>query len=291
MIKVDDITIKYPNNRGIFNISFEVKKGEVVGYLGPNGAGKTTTIRALMGFMKTNNGTCTINGLDCFKNSHDIMKNLGYIPGEIIFPSDMTCMQFLNYQCELRSLKDKTLMNTLIKRFDLNTKSVIKECSKGMKQKLGIISAFMHDPEFLILDEPTSGLDPLMQNEFIKLVEEEKKKGKTILISSHMFEEIERTCSRVIIIKDGHIKTNTDIESLKLAGINCFIIETEEIDKLKKSNFEVKHIINNTYEISIKGNEVDKFIKELSKITVTKLDVKKQTLENAFLHFYAAEDK
>lgn len=291
MISANNVTLKYPSGKGIFDISFAIKEGTVTGYLGPNGAGKTTTIRALMGFMKSDSGTCTINGKDCYKDSADIKKTLGYIPGEIAFPGGMSCNDYLKYQCELRGLKDHTFMNELIKRFELDTKGTIKRFSKGMKQKVGIITAFMHDPDVLILDEPTSGLDPLMQNEFISLILEEKKKGKTILMSSHMFEEIERTCDNVLIIKEGRLVAQSDVNSLKSSKRKGYIIQTPDADKLKDFGFKMGKASDAGCEVYIKEEETDAFIKKLSGITVTGLDIKAQSLEDIFLNFYGTEVK
>lgn len=291
MILTKGLTLKYPSGKGISDITFTVKDGTVTGYLGPNGAGKTTTIRALMGFMKPDKGECTINGLDCYRDAAKIKQTLGYIPGEIAFPGGMTCKEYLKYECDLRGLKDFSLMNSLIDRFELDTKGTIKRFSKGMKQKVGIITAFMHNPDVLILDEPTSGLDPLMQNEFISLILEEKKKGKTILLSSHMFEEVERTCDDVLIIKDGSLIAGSDVKSLTTSKRKGYIIQTPDMEQLKSFGYRIKNETDTGCEVYIKSEETDCFIKDLSKIKVTGLDVKSQSLEDVFLNFYGTEGK
>lgn len=238
MISMEQITLKYRSGKGITDITFSVKSGGVTGYLGPNGAGKTTTIRCLMGFMKPDSGACAIGGLDCYRDAAKVKEIVGYIPGEIAFPSGMSCMQYLRYQCELRGIRNLSRMKALIERFDLDTKGSMKHFSKGMKQKVGIVAAFMSDPRVLILDEPTSGLDPLMQNEFIKLVLEEKKRGKTILISSHMFEEVERTCDDVAIIKDGQILIHSDVKGLTSSKRKGYCVHTPDVEKLKSFGYE-----------------------------------------------------
>lgn len=159
--------------------------------------GKTTTIRNILGFLNSDSGNVYINGLETRKNAKIVQKYIGYIPGEIAFFDDMKGLEFIKYMAELRGLKDYNKMNELIKYFELNTKGKIKKMSKGMKQKIAIVCAFMHNPDILILDEPTSGLDPLMQNKFVELIQKEKKEGKTILMSSHSFEEVEKTCDKV----------------------------------------------------------------------------------------------
>ena len=231
MIEVKNLTMKYPSGKGVFELNFSVKDGEVMGYLGPNGAGKTTTIRALLGFMIPSLGSCSINGLDCFKDATEIQKKLGYIPGEISFFDDMNGDEFLKMLQDLRGIKDYTRMNELLELFELIPKGKIKKFSKGMKQKLGIVSAFMHNPDVYILDEPTSGLDPIMQNKFIDLILQEKAKGKTILMSSHIFEEVEKTCDNVIIIKDGRIVIQSDVHTLKSTqrnGYDVKVLQHEE---------------------------------------------------------------
>ena len=204
-MKIENLVRDYGGGKGVFDVSFHVDQGEAFGFLGPNGAGKTTTIRHLMGFLKPKSGSCTINGLDCWRERDKVQARLGYIPGEISFFEDISGAEFLKFIAQYRGIGSQTRKEDLLERFELDPKSKIKKMSKGMKQKLGIVAAFMHDPDILILDEPTSGLDPLMQNRFIDLVADEKKQGKTILMSSHMFEEVERTCDRIGIIRTGRM--------------------------------------------------------------------------------------
>lgn len=229
-INIQNLTRDYGGGKGIFNVSFEVEKGETFGFLGPNGAGKTTTIRHLMGFIRPKSGECKIDNLDCWKEHDEIQKRLGYIPGEISFFDDMSGREFLKFTADYRKLGKDNRMQEMLERFELNPKGKIKKMSKGMKQKLGIVTAFMHDPDILILDEPTSGLDPLMQKRFIELIEEEKKRGKTILLSSHMFEEVERTCDRIGIIRSGKLVTVDYVETLRERHMHSYTVtlDTEE---------------------------------------------------------------
>lgn len=224
VINVQKLTRDYGSGKGIFDVSISVDNGEVFGFLGPNGAGKTTTIRHLMGFIRPKAGNCQINGMDCWKQRDEIQKSLGYIPGEISFFDDMTGREFLKFVSDYRHLPKDNRMQEMIERFELDPKGKIKKMSKGMKQKLGIAAAFMHDPDILILDEPTSGLDPLMQNRFIELIAEEKKKGKTILLSSHMFEEVERTCDRIGIIRSGKLVTVDSVETLRSRHMRSYTV-------------------------------------------------------------------
>ena len=264
VIEIKHLTRDYGHGKGVFDISFDVNRGEVFGFLGPNGAGKTTTIRHLVGFIKNQSGTCTINGHDCWKESAYINKDLGYIPGEMAFFDDMTGHEFLGFMAKYRGhvdmrrqqelielfelnpqgkikkmskgMKhrghvDMRRQQELIELFELNPQGKIKKMSKGMKQKLGIVSAFMHNPDILILDEPTSGLDPLMQKHFIELIAKEKEKGKTILLSSHIFEEVERTCDRVGIIRQGKMVTVDSVETLR-NGNKVHVTSTSSLEHI-----------------------------------------------------------
>ncbi len=292
IIKINNITKDYGNGNGIFNVSLEIKKGEVFGFLGPNGAGKTTTIRHLMGFIKADIGNCVINDLDSFKKSAILQKEIGYISGEINFFEQMTGEEFIKFIANYRNLKDLSKAYELIKIFDLNTDILIKKMSKGMKQKLGIIVAFMHDPKIYILDEPTSGLDPLMQNIFIKMIHEEKNKGKTILMSSHIFEEIERTCDKVAIIKDGKIITVDDIKKLKKSKSKKFTItfnNKNDVDNFKNEKLEIIDIYENKVTLLIKNN-LKEFIKILNKYDIADINEITQSLEDIFLNYYGGSN-
>lgn len=205
VIQIDGLVRDYGDGKGVFDVSFHVEQGEAFGFLGLNGAGKTTTIRHLMGFLRPKSGKCTINGLDCWSERDKVQLRLGYIPGEISLFDDMSGTEFLKFITRYRRVGKENRQKELLDRFELDPKGKIKKMSKGMKQKIGIVAAFIHDPDILILDEPTSGLDPLMQSRFIDLIAEEKERGKTVLMSSHIFEEVERTCNRIGIIRQGRM--------------------------------------------------------------------------------------
>jgi ABC-2 type transport system ATP-binding protein len=240
--------------------------------------------------MRPDSGSCSINGLDCSKQATQIQRILGYIPGEISFFDQMEGDEFLKFISDMRRTKNEKRKKELIELLDLNPKGKIKKFSKGMKQKLGIVAAFMHDPEILVLDEPTSGLDPLMQNIFIDLVMEEKKKGKTILMSSHMFEEVERTCDNIIIIKEGRIVTESDVGALKKNQRKSYLVRPKSMEKAFESiiskDFEAQKISADTIEAYISGDDVDRFIKTVAGFEIESLDVRHQSLEDLFLEFY-----
>ncbi len=266
-IKIESLVRDYGGGKGVFDISFHVKRGEAFGFLGPNGAGKTTTIRHLMGFLKPKSGKCIIDGLDCWSERDKVQARLGYIPGEISFFEDMSGTEFLKFIAEYRKIGTQSRKEELLERFELDPKSNIKKMSKGMKQKLGIVAAFMHDPDILILDEPTSGLDPLMQSRFIDLIAEEKKHGKTILMSSHMFEEVERTCDRIGIIRKG-----------RMVAVDAAVALRE------------RHTRNYTVTL-VNESDAEAFAMDFSgvrnglKVTVTT----KQSLEEIFMNYYGGE--
>ena len=293
MIAIEHLTRDYGEGRGIFDLSFEVKKGEVFGYLGPNGAGKTTTIRHLMGFLSPKRGTCAIDGLDCFKQAAEIKEFLGSLPGEIAFFDSMTGVEFLNFMAEMRGMKDRAKMEKLIRFFDLNPKGKIRKMSKGTKQKLGLVSAFMHDPGVLILDEPTSGLDPLMQNRFIRLIQNEKKKGTTILMSSHSFEEVERTCDRVGIIRAGELAALDSVASLKAERHKIYQVSfataKEAGDFAARCN-GTRQLREHPQLVEVRvAGSMDSFLKMLTGYHVMALDTVSQDLEDIFMQYYGGK--
>ncbi|KAF0194464.1 MAG: antibiotic transport system ATP-binding protein [Bacillota bacterium] len=295
MITVSGLTLTYPSRKGVFDLDFTVAKGAVAGYLGPNGAGKTTTIRALLGFMRPDNGKCLINGLDCITQAPLIQKTLGYLPGEIAFPDGMTGNEFLAFLSAMRATKNGARKQQLLEMFELDPKGKIKKFSKGMKQKLGIVAAFMHDPEVLILDEPSSGLDPLMQHRMAELILAEKARGKTILMSSHIFDEIERVCDSVLIIKEGRIVAQADVEVLKSKQRKVFVLATaaptDAVGLLKAEGFQAHFGPSGQVEVAVPGDDVDRFIKTAAKLKVLNLSVKHQTLEDVFISYYSKEAK
>lgn len=227
VLQIDHLTCNYGDGKGIFDVTFSIGEGEVFGFLGPNGAGKTTTIRHLMGFIRPKQGYCRISGKDCWNARAEIQQNLGYIPGEINFFDDMSGQEFLRFITRYRQIPAKNRQKELLERFALNPKGKIRKMSKGMKQKLGIVAAFMHDPQILVLDEPTSGLDPLMQQLFIQLIAEEKTRGKTILLSSHIFEEVERTCDRIGMIRQGRMVAIDSIDTLRSRHLRTYTVQLD----------------------------------------------------------------
>ena len=225
IITIDHLTKDYGQNRGIFDVSLEIQEGEVFGYLGTNGSGKTTTIRHMMGFLKADSGTVTVNGLHPWEQAPQVMEHVSYIPGEIAFPDLKTGTNFFKMQAQFLGVQDFSYMNHLIDLLGLDPSANLKRMSKGMKQKTAIVAALMGDREILILDEPTTGLDPLMRETFLELIRQEKRRGRTIFMSSHIFEEIEEVCDRVAIINNGIIQSILNLSEFRHNSVRTFCVE------------------------------------------------------------------
>jgi ABC-2 type transport system ATP-binding protein len=214
-IQTDKLTKSYGKSRGILDITFEVQQGTVFGFLGPNGAGKTTAMRTLMGLLRPTSGNATIGGLDCWKQSTAVKKLVGYLPGEFTFDAGMRGGQIIEYLGHLRGGVDQTYVRNLVERLGFDPTKRFREYSRGNKQKLGLVQAFMHKPRLLILDEPTSGLDPLNQQEFYQMLSEVRTQGCTTFLSSHVLPEVEHTCERVAIIREGKLVRIGHVSELK----------------------------------------------------------------------------
>ena len=291
MIKVNKLTHTYRSGKGVFDLNFNIKKGEVFGYLGPNGAGKTTTIRNLLGFTNADSGTATINNIDCRKDSAKLQGMIGYLPGEMAFLDNMTGIEFLKFMGNMRKTKDVARRDRLIDYMELEPQGKIKKMSKGMKQKLGIITAFMHDPSVYILDEPSSGLDPFMQVKLMDLLREEKSRGKTIMMSSHIFEEVQMICDRAGIIRDGRIAAIEDVHSLNAMKQEHYIVnlaDEEDLAKIMASTLETTILDNNKVAISV-GKNYREMFNLLAGCNVTGLESKHQSLEDVFMKYYGED--
>jgi ABC-2 type transport system ATP-binding protein len=233
VIKLEGLTKDYGGGRGVFDEHLSIYQGEMVGFVGTNGSGKTTTIRSLLGFISPSSGHCYVNGMESWSNSAQIVRDVGYVPGEIAFPDLGTGTAFLSSLAEFLQLKDMTYANYLIEKLQLDPKANLKRISKGMKQKTAIVAALMGNPQTIILDEPTTGLDPLMRQAFVDIIKNEHAKGKTIFMSSHMFEEVEDTCDRVCLISDGHL-----IDSVSMKDILCRPEQDFKIEFKKKEDYQ-----------------------------------------------------
>jgi len=214
----DGLTKTFGANRGVAKLDFSVHQGEVFGFLGPNGAGKSTTIRLFLGLVRPTVGRALLLGHDVEHGSTSVLARVGYLPGELALHPRLTGSQHIEFAARARGLADRATLDTLIDRFDVIVDRPVRTLSKGYRQKIGIVLAFMHDPELLVLDEPTSGLDPLMQDEFQRLIRERVAEGATVFLSSHELDEVQRVVDRVGIIKEGALVVTDTVEGLRRAA-------------------------------------------------------------------------
>ena len=296
VLKIENLTKDYGHSRGVFDASFQVEEGEVFGFLGPNGSGKTTTIRIIMGFSRPDKGNTYVMGRDSWNHYHINQQEIGYIPGEIALPEALTGTQFIKMTAELRGLDDLSYTDYLLEKFQLETNLKIKYMSLGVKRKMAIVTAFMHDPKILVLDEPTSGLDPVMQDVFIEFIKEEKAKGKTILLSSHIFSEVDATCDKIAIIKEGHIISTFIADELRHNNDKTFKLEFNIKGEFEQFRDEIKNIeyINvvsvkeniNQIKIHINDSNINNLIGMVSQYDLKYISEIKYTLEDHFMKFY-----
>ena len=296
VIEVDRLTKDYGHGRGIFDVTFEVHKGETLGFLGPNGAGKSITMRHLMGFSRPHSGRAEIGGMDCSSKHHEILKNIGYLPGEVALPDGLTGRDFIEMMQNMRGTKDNGRTEGLLKLFRMDPGGNVKCMSIGEKRKLAIVTAFMSDPDILLLDEPTSGLDPVMQEVFIEFIREEKRRGKTILLSSHIFSEVEALCDRIAIIKEGRLISTVKAADVKHGLKNEFTIEFEssaDYDRFIDSGLKPEHGNKSARKcvIAVPDRDTNMFLSALSKCNIRRIDEYSVTLEEYFMHFYKNDKK
>jgi ABC-2 type transport system ATP-binding protein len=294
IIEVDKLTKSYGGKRGIVDVTFDVAEGEVFGFLGPNGAGKTTTIRILMALLRADSGTARIAGLDCWDGSIDIKRIVGYVPGEPALDPNLTGGQILEYFANLRGGVDRTYLKSLIDRLELDTSRKFRQYSSGNKRKIVLIQAFMHKPRVLILDEPTNGLDPLNQQEFDAMVREARGEGRTVFLSSHILSEVEKTCTRVGIIREGRIVRLGDVADVK--AIKRYEVTITFADAVPAEAFkslegvsEVEQLNNgHAVRVAITGS-ADAVVKAAARYPVVSLTSYEPSLEDIFLKYYEGD--
>lgn len=271
------------------SLDFDIKKGEVYGFLGPNGAGKTTTIRLLMNFIAPSQGEAKIFDLDSVNDSVEVKSHIGYLSGEPALYPKMTGGQFLDYMASLAPPKRASYRAELIRQFNFDASQKIDRLSKGNRQKLAIIQAFLHEPEVFILDEPTASLDPLMQEAFFELVRLTKERGATLFISSHNLNEVQKICDRVGFIRAGRLIAEQTIADFAKAAVQTYDISFAGQAPLKelKSIPKAQLIVNTPHFISIKvRGDLTPLFSILTKHKVHSLDRREASLEEEFLSFY-----
>jgi ABC-2 type transport system ATP-binding protein len=289
VIKLTNLTKDYGHSRGIIDVNLEVPKGSIFGFLGPNGAGKTTTISLLVDLLKPSSGRAEIFGKDVYKYGIQIRNKVGYLAGDMALDGSLTGWQQLKYFGKLRGNYNEKYIEELASKLDSDLSKKIKTLSRGNKQKIGLISALMHDPELLILDEPTSGLDPLIQEQFNSIILEHKAKGHTTFISSHILSEVQELCDFVTFIKDGKIVTSQPIGDLtKNAPYQIIVVSDDKklgsiLNKLPEvHSSETSH---RSFSFTYIG-EISKLLQVLSKYPIIDISINKGDLESTFMEYY-----
>jgi ABC-2 type transport system ATP-binding protein len=293
VIVIDKLQKSYGKVQAVRGISMSVERGEIFGFLGPNGAGKTTTIRCMLDVIRPSAGTIRVLGMDAQRDTLALHQRIGYIPGDVRLPGQMTGKQIINYFSRLQG-RQPVLLDDLVARFDVEMKRQLKSYSKGMRQKIGIVLGFMCDPDVLILDEPSSGLDPLLQRTFNEFLLEEQARGKTIFMSSHIMSDVEKVCQRVAVIRQGELVTVEEVEKLReKAGQRVTVefgdtVAQEELTRIPGVSMVSKN--NSSYHFSVSGS-MDPLIKALSRHEVVRLQAEEAPLEEVFLKFYEEPEK
>ncbi|HKI58231.1 MAG TPA: ABC transporter ATP-binding protein [Trueperaceae bacterium] len=291
IIEVQGLHKRYGRARGVSDLSFAVQDGEVFGFLGPNGAGKTTTIRVLMALLRADAGSARIAGMDCWRQSVALKRLVGYVPGEPALDPGLTGGQILEYFANLRGGVDRAYLAQLIDRFELDPGRRFRQYSSGNKRKVVLIQAFMHRPRLLILDEPTSGLDPINQQEFGRLVAEVKAAGSTVFLSSHVLSEVEHTCDRVAIIREGRLARIGGIAELKEIKRHTVTItfETAVPVTVFEALVGVEDVSpgddGRSVRLSVTG-ELDAVVKTAAGYPVVAIATHEPSLEEVFLRYY-----
>ena len=289
VIKTDYLSKSYGGVQAVSNINLEVQEGEVFGYLGPNGAGKTTTIRALLDLIRPTSGSASIFGLDSRAHSREIKRRLSYLPGDIMLYEKLTGREALAYAANLRGGVGWDFVEELAERLECDLTRQIRSLSRGNKQKVGLVKAFMGKPDLIIMDEPSSGLDPLMQQEFYRLIEEVKADGRTVFISSHIMPEVERVCDRVGIIRQGELVTVENINALRERALHQleFHFSTSVPPEAFDNLTGVRDVaVNDSVLTCTVMGKPDALIKAVAKFEVVKLVSHEPHLEDVFLSYY-----
>ena len=288
VLEVKNLTKYYGNFLALNNINLSVKENSVYGFLGPNGAGKTTTIRIILNILKASSGMVQLFGLPVTRSTVHVHERIGYIPGDVSLYSHLTVKQMLTYFASLRPNRPSFRMDEMVKLFDLDITKSTKALSKGNRQKVAIVQAFMHDPEFYIFDEPSSGLDPLMQQVLYNLIAEESKSGKTFFISSHYLGEIQKIADIVSIIRNGEIVTTMEVSKLAEQVVQKVHIDfCSPVDPLllDDPNLKILSQDKNEYIVIVKGN-YNAFLDKITKFPIERFYAPEPSLEDYFMHFY-----
>ena len=287
VIEATGLTKSYGTRRGIVDADFAVHEGEVFGFLGPNGAGKTTTIRTLLGLLRPNAGRATVFGLDVWAEAPRLHEWLSFLGSEPGYLGELTAAEQLDYVARLRRLP-KDAWHELGERFELDPSVPIKKLSRGNRQKVGVVQAFMGDPPLLILDEPTTGLDPLMQREFLTVLSDLRAAGRTVFLSSHNLPEVERSCDRVGIIREGRLTQISTVQTLLAShwrSVNLVLGQPPATGTFDLPNVEVASMTARDIHLMVRG-DVNPLLQRLAQLDVHDISITTPEIEDVFLRFY-----
>lgn len=290
-ITASGLTKYYGDAPGIIDLDLDIAEGEVFGFLGPNGSGKSTTIRTLLNFLYPTRGSGTVLGLDIVKDSVEIRRRTGYLPGDLALYETMTAREFLLYFSNLRRMDTRARVAELADRFELELDRKISDYSTGNRQKIGIVNAFMHDPELLILDEPSAGLDPLMQQEFQGLINETRAGGRTVFLSSHILSEVDRVADRVGIVRESRLIAVDTVEAFKATAQATISIRFEtptdaaDFTSLRGVTSVASRNEGHVLVVTVSGS-IDPVIKKAAEYAVESVSTRDDELEEVFLSYY-----
>jgi ABC-2 type transport system ATP-binding protein len=293
VIETKGLTVYYGPHRGVVDVDLKVRQGEVFGFLGPNGAGKTTTQRVLLDVIRPSRGAASIFGLDCQREGVAIRQRVGYLPGELALPH-MKAEAYLDMITAVRgNHTDPAYRKELCKRLNLDTSRKIREYSRGNKQKVGVVAAFMSCPELLILDEPTTGLDPLVQQTVLELVREARADGRTVFLSSHILSEVQSVCDRVGIIRDGMLITVEKVSDLlerRLHRMRLQFSRSVTAEELHMEGITLAEHQDERVVVEVQEH-LDTFLTRAAGIGIVDLETVPLSLEEVFLAYYGGESK
>ena len=285
-IEIRSLTKTYGKNRGINEVSFDVKRGEIFGFLGPNGAGKSTTIRCLLGLIKADSGSASILGMDTVKSHKEVLRKIGYMPSEAMFYPSMKVSEVIKFAADVRKMDCSKEAAKLCERLKVDTKKRIDELSLGNRKKVSIVCAMQHKPELFIFDEPTSGLDPLMQAEFFALIKEYNQQGATCFLSSHVLSEVRKYCGRAAIIREGRLVRVDSIENL--SHTNAKHVKISGINELSLEPMANVERTEDSLEFVYSGN-INELLSALQGRSIKDLTIEEPSLEEIFMHYYDKE--
>jgi len=289
IVETKNLTKYYGKARGIVDVTLSIEEGEIFGFIGPNGAGKSTTIRTLLSLIYKTGGEARIFGLDTEKHNVEILREVGYLPGEVFYYENMRAIDLFRYSASFYKKDCSRRIEELAGILQVNLKQKIEDMSLGNKKKVGIIQGLLHSPRLIILDEPTSGLDPLMQKTFFDLIREENQRGATVLFSSHILSEVQRICDRVAIIKEGRIVAQQSMAELRenaVKNVSLTFRTPEDAAGFALEGAQDMEIAQSGVSFLYRG-AIGLLLGDLAKRPLVNADISEPTLEEIFLHYYA----